>query len=254
MKADNFDLDAYLARIGFEGQAKADLATVRQMMRRQLMSVPFENLDVQAGKIVSLVPEDIAGKILGTERGGYCYEVNALFAMALEALGIDYQFLAARPMFYPARRPRTHMVVLVRIDGEQWVCDTGFGSFGIRAPMNLAVLDEPVRQDFDTFRLVAKPDGFYLVQALVADGFVNQYEFNLDRFELIDFEPANYFNSTHPSTIFVQKPVIIQYTETGRNILAGANLKTHHEGRVEARDLEPAELKGAVREMFNLAL
>jgi N-hydroxyarylamine O-acetyltransferase len=27
--------------------------------------------------------------------------VNGLFAMALEALGIPYRFVAARPMFYP---------------------------------------------------------------------------------------------------------------------------------------------------------
>ena len=39
-------------------------------MRAQLFTVPFENLDVQAGKIVSLVPEDIAGKLLGGGRGG----------------------------------------------------------------------------------------------------------------------------------------------------------------------------------------
>src|SRR2546427_879975 len=78
-------------------------------MRQQLFSVPFENLDVQAGKIVSLVPEDIAGKILGGARGGYCYEVNGLFAMALQALGIAYRFVAARPMFYPADRKSTRL-------------------------------------------------------------------------------------------------------------------------------------------------
>jgi N-hydroxyarylamine O-acetyltransferase len=33
-------------------------------MRHQLFSVPFENLDVQAGKIVSLAPDDIADKVL----------------------------------------------------------------------------------------------------------------------------------------------------------------------------------------------
>lgn len=118
MQASNFDLQAYFRRIGFSAgdSAKADTATLHALMRHQLFAVPFENLDVQAGKIVSLVPEDIAGKILGGARGGYCYEVNGLFAMALQALGISYRFVAARPMFYPARRPRTHMALVAEVE------------------------------------------------------------------------------------------------------------------------------------------
>jgi N-hydroxyarylamine O-acetyltransferase len=106
MKADNFTLQSYLSRIGYHGDAQADIATVTEMMRRQLFTVPFENLDVQAGKVVSLVPEEIVEKILNRNRGGYCYEVNGLFAMALQSLGIPYQFVAARPMFYPVKRPK----------------------------------------------------------------------------------------------------------------------------------------------------
>ena len=155
MQASNFDLQAYFRRIGFSAgdSAQADAATLHALMRQQLFSVPFENLDVQAGKIVSLVPEDIAGKILGGARGGYCYEVNGLFAMALQALGIAYRFVAARPMFYPARRPRTHMALVAEVEGRRWLCDLGFGSYGIRAPMALDVLETEVRQDGDTFRL-----------------------------------------------------------------------------------------------------
>lgn len=58
MKAENFDLQAYFNRIGYGGNSAGDPATLREMMRCQLFSVPFENLDVQAGRIVSLVPED----------------------------------------------------------------------------------------------------------------------------------------------------------------------------------------------------
>ncbi len=66
-------------------------------MRAQLFSVAFENLDVQAGKIVSLVPEQIVDKIIGQGRGGYCYEVNGLFAMALQALGFRLQVYCLSP-------------------------------------------------------------------------------------------------------------------------------------------------------------
>jgi N-hydroxyarylamine O-acetyltransferase len=107
MDAVNFDLQKYFTRIGFNRKAKPDIATITEMMKCQLFSVPFENLDVQAGKIVSLIPEEIVEKILYRNRGGYCYEVNGLFAMALQTLGIHYQFVAARPMFYRSRHSPT---------------------------------------------------------------------------------------------------------------------------------------------------
>ena len=112
MRADNFILENYFRRIAYNGKTQKDISTVSEIMRCQLFSVPFENLDVQAGKIVSLVPEEIVEKILVRNRGGYCYEVNGLFAMALAELGVPYIFVAARPMIYPVRRPKTHMAIV----------------------------------------------------------------------------------------------------------------------------------------------
>lgn len=252
MKAENFDLKSYFDRIGFHGPERADAATISAMMRRQLFSVPFENIDVQAGKIVSLVPEDIADKILRQHRGGYCYEVNGLFAMALEALGIRYQFVAARPMFYPARRPRTHMAVVADIDGFRWLCDLGFGSYGIRAPMRLDMLDVEVRQDLDAFMLTKDGNGECVLKALVEGVWINQYAFDLSAHEWIDFVPANHLNSTHPDAIFVQKLLIVLHNPAGRNILVGDMLKTVDEGRIEKRTLSPEAVLDVLRTVFQL--
>jgi N-hydroxyarylamine O-acetyltransferase len=167
MKAENFILQEYFNRINFSGDAKADIATIAEMMRCQLFSVPFENLDVQAGKVVSMEPEEIVDKIILRNRGGYCFEVNGLFAMALEALGISYQFVAARPMIYPVRKPKTHMAIVVKANGNEWLCDLGFGSYGIRAPMLLNLLDVEMKQDFDTFMLSKTNEREYLLKAFV---------------------------------------------------------------------------------------
>lgn len=253
MHADNFVLQDYLDRIGFAGPARADIATVGAMMRCQLFSVPFENLDVQAGKVVSLVPEEIVEKIVGRRRGGYCYEVNGLFAMALEALGIAYQFVAARPMFYPVKRPKTHMAVVLTLDGVQWLCDLGFGSYGIRAPMRLDLLDVEVRQDGDTFKLSKLNERDYLLQALVEGEWGKQYGFDLSPQEWIDFAPANYLNSTHPDAIFVQKLVIVRHNAEGRDILVGDQLKSVRNGQVEKRSVGIDERAALLRDTFGLA-
>lgn len=209
------------------------MATVAEMMRCQLYTVPFENLDVQAGKVVSLVPEAIVEKIIGRKRGGYCYEVNGLFAMALASLGIEYRFVAARPMFYPHRRPKTHMAIVLRLKGEEWLCDLGFGSYGIRSPMRMGELDVEVKQDFDSFMLGKTSGNEYLLKALVEGEWVSQFAFDLSPQEWIDFEPANYLNSTHPDAIFVKKLLVVLHDREGRKILFGDTLKTVKNGQSE---------------------
>lgn len=250
---DNFSLERYCQRIGFTGSPAADLATLTELMRRQLFSVPFENLDVQAGKIVSLDPAHIAEKILDRQRGGYCYEVNGLFSMALHSLGIAHQFVFARPMFYPVRRPKTHMAIVAQIDGEQWLCDLGFGSYGIRQPLALSALDTEVQQDFDRFMLSRLGDSEYLLRALVDGEWKNQYSFDLYPAEWIDFTPANFLNSTHPDAIFVQKLLVIQHNPLGRDILLGDQLKTIARGVATAQTVTPEQRAAILAERFQLA-
>lgn len=254
MIADNFTLQSYIDRICFRHDAKADIATVAEMMRCQLFTVPFENLDVQAGKVVSLVPEEIVEKILYRKRGGYCYEVNGLFAMALQALGIPYQFVAARPMFYPAKRPKTHMAIVLRLDDQEWLCDLGFGSYGIRAPMRLDLLDVEIKQDSDTFLLSRENGREYLLKALVDGKWANQYAFDLSPQEWIDFVPANYLNSTHPDAVFVQKLLIVLHDQAGRKILFGDTLKTVENGRVEMQTIALEDRASVLSSKFGLVL
>jgi N-hydroxyarylamine O-acetyltransferase len=223
-------------------------------MRSQLFTVPFENLDVQAGKVVSLIPEEIVEKIIYHNRGGYCYEVNGLFAMALQALAIPYQFVAARPMFYPVKRPKTHMAIVLTVNDERWLCDLGFGSYGIRMPMLLNQVDVEIKQDFDTFLLTKTNEGEFLLKALIDGEWANQYAFDLSPQEWIDFVPANYFNSTHPDAVFVQKLLVVLHNQNGRKILFGDMLKTVEKGRVDKQIIAPEGRTSVLFDIFGLAL
>lgn len=252
MQANNFNLQDYFKRIGYSGKPAKNIETLRLLMRCQLFSVPFENLDVQAGKVVSIVPEDIVEKLVYRQRGGYCYEVNGLFAMALQALGFEYQLVAARPMFYPVRRPKTHMAIVVQLEQQAWLCDLGFGSYGIRAPIALELLDREVIQDSDCFKLSANGQGTFLLQAKVEQHWQPQFEFNLSPWEFLDFYPANYMNSTHPDAIFVQKLLVVLHTPTGRHILFGNTLKTIADGVVEKRILSAEQRVDTLKSVFGL--
>ena len=256
MQASNFNLDVYLKRIGYQQPVRPDIPTVIALMKQQLRTVAFENLDVQAKKIVSLVPEEIVNKIVGANgearRGGYCYEVNGLFAMAMTALGLEYQFVFCRPMFYPMRRPKTHMALLVKVEGQQLLCDLGFGSYGLRAPVALADVNLPQQQDFDLFRLISPTPGDYVLQAQIDHNWVNQYGFDLYAADWLDFMPANFLNSTHPDTIFVQKLLVILHTNEGRKMLVGHEFKQTARGVTEVQQVAPEAIQTVLEREFGL--
>lgn len=252
MHADTFDLSAYCERIGYQGTLDSDSATVKALMQRQLMTVPFENLDVLAKKPISIQPDDIVHKIIQQKRGGYCYEVNGIFAMALGALHIPYEFVAARPLFYLVRRPRTHMALVVQVEGHEYLVDLGFGSFGIREPICLDMLDQPIQQGYETFRLSRAEDGDTVLEAFVEGNWVKQYSFNRNKTEWVDFVPMNWLNSTHPDAIFTQKHLMVLFTEHGRQILFGNTFKQYAKGHARQSTIQPEELNDLITLEFKL--
>ncbi|MGH9603726.1 MAG: arylamine N-acetyltransferase family protein, partial [Terriglobales bacterium] len=81
------DTSAYLARIGSLPPLSPDPQSLSQLQLAHLMAVPFENLDVHLGREISLDEELFFDKVVRRRRGGFCYELNGLFAALLRQLG-----------------------------------------------------------------------------------------------------------------------------------------------------------------------
>jgi N-hydroxyarylamine O-acetyltransferase len=121
-------IDAYLENIGFIGEPKPDLDTLRQIHRQHLLTIPFENLDVQLHRPVDLDIERIYSKIVEGGRGGWCFEMNGLLAWALRETGFDVMRMAGGVL----RADRgdgafgNHLLLSVQMD-QRWIADVGFG-------------------------------------------------------------------------------------------------------------------------------
>src|SRR5262245_18666189 len=90
----NMDLQAYFARIGFTVEARVDLDTLTRLHRRHLECISYENFDVLLRRPLDLDPARIFNKLVMKRRGGWCYEMNGLFAWALEEIGFKVTRLA----------------------------------------------------------------------------------------------------------------------------------------------------------------
>lgn len=252
-----FDLDAYFRRIGYPGPRETTLPVLAALQLQHTQAVPFENLDVLLGQVISLEPAAIAAKIIGAGRGGYCFEQNTLLAAALRTLGFEVTPLLARVRRNAPpelRTPLTHMVLRVDLDGRPWLVDVGFGAVGPTAPI---ALDSPAEQasPHEPRRLVRLGDRL-MHQARLGDEWVDVYEFTLEPQGPLDFELGNWFSCTHPRAHFRNNLVVTRVDGPRRHIVFNREYTVREpDGRAEKRPIATrAELLELLARHFGLRL
>lgn len=255
--AERIDLHAYLRRIDYSGSLAPTLDTLRDLHFRHALTIPFENLDPFLRRPVRLDLASLEQKLVRRGRGGYCFEHNLLFKAALDSLGFRVAGLAARVVWNVpdgVTLPRTHMLLRVAIDGQDYIADVGFGGQTLTAPIRLTAGVEQATPH-EPFRLLAAGDGF-LMQVRIGGEWKSLHRFDLQEQTLADYEMANWFVSTHPESRFVKNLSAAMPAPDRRHALLNAEFAMHRlGGPSEHRRLSgPAEIRGVLRDVFGLAL
>jgi N-hydroxyarylamine O-acetyltransferase len=244
--------EAYLRRIGVARPAVADAAALRVLHRAHQVAAPFENLSIHLGEPISLDEADLVDKIVRRRRGGFCYELNGMLALLLEALGARVTRLAARVYGGEgAGPPFDHLALAVELpDGTgPWLADVGFGSHS----------DYPLRLDSRAGQ--DDPAGRFLL-ADAGDGDVDvikdekpQYRLELRERSLPDFAPTCWWQQTSPASHFTRTTICSRLTDDGRISLSGrALIRTSGGSRTEQELGSDEEVLAAYRDHFGIVL
>ena len=248
-------LDAYFDRIGFRVAAHADFATLAALQRLHLAAIPFEALDVLAGRPVDLTLPALVDKLVTRRRGGYCFEQNSLFEHVLTAIGYDVRRVLARVLSHrQAEAPppaRNHLALIVRLDGEEWLVDVGFGGSVPDRPLRLAS-EAPQQTRHDTYMFRQGKEGALLT--VFRDGaWTPAYELAPGRVEDADIETANWYMSTHPGSPFRTALAAARCTEEARYGLWEQQYTIRYAvGETVQRELHEDELPHVLHAVFSL--
>jgi N-hydroxyarylamine O-acetyltransferase len=198
-------INQYLARIGIGSgngnpndiaqQAEPTLAFLAHLQMQHLLTVPFENFSVIQGEPIHLAAPALFDKIVRRGRGGFCYELNGLFAELLTALNFRITRVSAQVhqsatgSYGP---PFDHLALLVQLD-ELYLVDVGFGDSS-RKPIRLPNGKSSVSESLDT-------SGQYRLRAAEpaekpANNLTNQEAYILERHENAAWEPQFIFSTT----------------------------------------------------------
>ena len=253
---DALDLDAYFARIGYDGPREPTLAVLKALHDLHPRTIPFENLDVLLGREVKIDLGSIQAKLVGGGRGGYCFEHNGLFAAVLRALGFRVTEMAARVQWGRPEGlvgPRTHRFSRVETEDGPYHADVGFGGNTQTTPLKFEAGAEG-----DTgagrFRLMDVGDNEMQLQFLLPAGWAPIYQFDAARQHPVDYELGNWYVSTHPNSPFVSNLMAAWVGPDRRYALFNNQMSVYpHGGGVEKHVLTAAELEAMMHDTFGLA-
>jgi N-hydroxyarylamine O-acetyltransferase len=221
-------VDAYLKRIGYEGSRQPTVGTLRRLHRAHLLTVPFENLDVLLGRPIHLSLPALYDKIVLRRRGGFCYELNGLFAWLLEELGFPVERLSAGVFNGPKPGPEfDHLFLLVELV-QPYMVDVGFGDSFLE-PLRLDSGEEEVQRG-SAYRLLRSGPNRVLERLQEAD-WEPQYAFSLAPRRLDEFSAMCNYHQTSPESHFTQRATCSMATPEGRITLSNSRLIVTKDGR-----------------------
>lgn len=233
------DLTAYLQRIAYDGPLEPTLETLRRLHRAHMLAVPFENLSIHIREEIILDDRALFSKIVKQRRGGFCYELNGLFAFLLRALGFDVAKLSAGVTgedggFDP---DFDHMALMVRLE-DRWLADVGFGDSFIE-PLRLDERAEQL-QDGISYRIESEGERLILLRR-EGEMWKPQYRFSLTPYEYHDFEEMCRYHQTSPLSPFTRKRVCTRPTFDGRITLSDLRFIATSKDCREERELSGEE-------------
>ncbi|MEO6712540.1 MAG: arylamine N-acetyltransferase [Mycobacteriales bacterium] len=250
--------DGYLHRIWYVGRREPTSETLRELQRAHLLSVPFENVDINpAGVPIVLDVDALYDKVVRRRRGGFCYELNGLFAVLLGELGFDVTRVSGRVSrgageFGPEF---DHLALVVQIESA-YLADVGFGDFSLE-PLDLAVDGaQPPKAGGKAFRVDRVGDSEWLTREPKDDGgWDDGYRFDLTPRALSDFAAqCRWFESAEESH-FRTRRVCSMATPDGRITLRDSELIVT---RGASREITPisgeAEWSAALEKWFGIRL
>ena len=250
------NVDRYLARIGFEGTPSVDVATLTELQRRHLTSVPFENLDIALGTTegqrVTVDASTNVDKIVEGGRGGWCFELNGAFALLLEAIGFPVIRLGAAVLLGGPSKVIDHLTLEVMVD-QPYLVDVGFGdSFITPIALNRS---GPHDGGTGTYELIASPQGTTLTHHV--DGIPTpDYRFKRVAHTMDQFGPISNALQSDPDKHWRSKPFATRLIDGGpdRVTLTGDRLKIARHGDVVEHRVAPDTWSTTLLDWFDIRL
>jgi N-hydroxyarylamine O-acetyltransferase len=219
MPNEQFDIDAWLSRIGHDGSREPTPENLKALVTAHATAIAYESIDVLLDKPPSLDPASLQSKMILGGRGGYCFEQNMLFRIGLLSLGYKVTSLQARVvrgLEIDAPRPMLHMVLLVDLPEGPFLTDVGFGNLAPTTALKLFTLEEQ-ETPHEIMRFLTMGDELVL-QSKLGNSWEHIYRVVfLPRVDA-EYEICNWFTASHPQSPYLNNLIAARPGPSGTRL------------------------------------
>lgn len=249
-RSGSMNTTTYLERIGYTGPTTPTLETLRGLHHAHLTAVPFENLDIHLSRRIELDICSIYEKIVNGRRGGFCYEVNGLFAELLRSLGFTVRLLSARYVTQDGGRGPAFDHLLVMVEMEQpWIADVA----AFREPYGLD--EERCELDGRCSRISQRGDEYILARKDIAHDWADNWAFTLESRRFDEFAGMCHYHQTNPDSHFMRNRICSRATADSRiSLINDLFITTDAHSRTEQPVKDVREWERMLREQFGVVL
>lgn len=237
------DVDAYLQRLAVGREEILDKSYLDALIYAHQCKIVFENLDVcRTHKPISLEIGDIFRKVIGNGRGGYCFELNALFTQLLKDLGYAAYPCMSRIVrgkdFIP---PILHRGIIVSLEDEMYFCDVGYG--GPMPPGAVLIEDgHSAKIHGEHFHMRRRDSYWWILSRTTSSGEREDVlEFYTMPQENVDFITLNEYCSRNEASVFTQRCYVNVRTPSGNKSIVGDTFTIVENGRTTEQTITSVE-------------
>lgn len=253
----NTKLEQYFDRIFYTKNAGVDMETLKGIHELQPQYITFENIDTYTGHVPNIDIDSVFNKLVIGRRGGYCYEQNVLLKNVLESIGFNVEGRLGRVLWRKENDskapPRTHMLLIVTLNGTKYLVDSGFGTMTLTSPL---VLNSVEVQTTPNGVFQISQEGQKYILSLIAGEKMPIYEFSPEPAEPSDVEVSNWYVATYPTSMFTKNLVVTKVDATARYTLNNKSLNIrYNDGTKESIEIDnPQKLLSLLETMFHINL
>ena len=240
-------VEKYFRRIGLEMPETIvpDGELLKKLHFAHCTTVPYENLDIIRNIPLRLDDEGLYQKVVEEGKGGYCFELNGLFAWLLRELGYKVTEYASRYLRGESSIPmRRHRVLKVEATDGVYCADVGIGEVCPRYPLKL--VEGLEQSQFDECYRFDKDEALgWVLMDLYKGQWRQFYSFTEEPQLPQDYIALSFYCEKHPDSPFIHAEMFSLKTDTGRITLDGNVYKEFNNGEVTVKELTEAEMPAA---------
>lgn len=232
--------------------------TLPMLLQHFAQAIPFENLRIINKNESLLSKEGLQEKILIRSEGGVCYELNTLLYHFLEECGFDVTLLSARIYDQQANdwsvTGNTHVTILLKHHGDEYIVDAGFGANIPLAPLPLS--GEVTTTDNGQFRIKPAEKGYMLELKLAGRDidWRTGYSFTENNriTNVTELEQMQLIIETHSASPFNKSPLLTKRTADGLYILTPSSFTKWHNDVPVKQAIDQEEYKMLLQTKFEM--